>query len=232
MNLNILLKNNLIVLASMLICCSDSSSYESNQCNFQKLNFSILFPCYAKHENLKSIDSYAGKFSWEDYTLIYDKMNTAFDVKCISDSVYLVEKQWVFEAMDILPLEQNVEYNVRSIAEKIQVLDLNISTRKVVFQYENRNYNYLVNIPTEILNTKFFQDSIKGERALFKIERRPDLKHFNVEMYTSIKNAEYLSSAYHCTGVTFNMQNVSQSDSLSVMELLKSVSVGRTDQPN
>ena len=209
----------------------DSSSLqEPNQCKFQKLNFSILLPCDAFHENLKSVDSYAGRFSWNDYSLIYDKMNTGFDVRCISDSVYLVEKHWVLEAMDILPLDQNVEYNVRSIAEKIQILDLNISTRKVVFQFENRRYNYLVNIPTEILNTTFFQDSIGGERALFKIEKRSDLKHFNIKMYTSIKNAEHLSSAYRCTGVTFSIQNISQSDSLGVMELLKSVSLDKSNR--
>ena len=208
-------------------CCNEPSSVqESNHCKFQELNFSILLPCYAKHENLKSVDSYAGKFTWNDYTLIYDRMNTGFDVKCITDSVYLVEKRWVFEAMNILPLKQNVEYNVNSIAENIQVLDLNISTRKVVFQYENRRYEYTINIPTEILNRKYFQDSIRGGRALFKIERNSDLKHFNIQMFTSIKKDEQLNYAYRCTGTTFSIQNVSQSDSLSVMELLKSVSVG------
>ena len=228
MNFNLLLNINFIAFALIFAYCSDPPSlYKPNQCKFQKLNFSILLPCDAKHENLNSVDSDAGKFTWNGYTLTYDRMNTGFDVKCISDSVYLVEKQWVLEAMDILPLEQNVEYNVRSIAEKIQILDLNISTRKVLFQFENRRYNYLVNIPTEILNTEFLQDSISGERALFKIERCSDPKHFNIKMYTSIKNAEHLSSGYHCTGVTFNIKNVSQSDSLSVMELLKSVSLNK-----
>jgi hypothetical protein len=207
-------------------CCNEPSSVqESNQCKFQKLNFSILLPCYAKHENLKSIDSDAGEFTWNGYSLIYDRMNIGFDVKCITDSVYLVEKRWVFEAMNILPLKQNVEYNVNSIAEKIQILDLNISTRKVVFQYENRRYNYLINIPTEILNTRYFQDSIRDEQVLFKIERNADLTHFNVEMFTSIKKHEDIYNAYRCTGTTFSIKNVSQSDSLSVMELLKSVSV-------
>lgn len=218
-----------LFLALILTYCSNepSSIPESNQCKFQKLNFSILLPCGAKHENLKSVDSNAGGFTWNGSTLIYDRMNTGFDVKCITDSVYLVEKRWVFEAMNILPLKQNVEYNVNSIAEKIEVLDLNIPTRKVIFQYENRHYNYLVNIPTEILNTEYFQDSIRGERVLFKIERNSDLKHFNVEMFTSIKKHEDIYYAYHCTGTRFSIRNVNQSDSLGVMELLKSVSVGQ-----
>jgi hypothetical protein len=209
--------------------CSNepSSVQESNQCKFQKLNFSILLPCGAKHENLNSVDSEAGKFIWNGYSLIYDRMNTGFDVKCITDSVYLVEKRWVFEAMNILPLKQDVAYNVNSIAEKIQILDLNIPTRKVIFQYENRRYNYLVNIPTEILNTEYFQDSIRGEQVLFKIERNSDLKHFNIEMFTSIKKHEDIYNTYHCKGTTFSIRNVSQDDSLSVMELLKSVSVGK-----
>lgn len=213
------------VSALLFMHCSEAPApTPSGLCTFKVLDFSITLPCNAQHETLKSIDSQAGTFVWNNYTLIYDKMNTEIPVKCISDSVYLAEKRWLYDAIHILPLEKNVEYSVNSLVEKIEVVDLDIRNKKAVLQYEKQRYEYKIPIPEEILNTRYVHDSINGESVLFKIEKHPDSTHFKVQMYTSSKKDGIRYFIYRCNGTTFSIQNVRRTDSIYVMERLKSIS--------
>ena len=132
-----------LTLNLLLVSCADNNK-TSDVKTVNLGNFSFMVPINSKIETLKSIDTQAGKITFDSTVVYFDYGYSAISPNAVKTELEFIQKgRWLPDAVvQIMP--KNHTYSSDTIREKVKIINIDYKNYTAILSYNSYNFFYKI----------------------------------------------------------------------------------------
>lgn len=145
-----------------IISCIDTNNNMGSIKTIDLGKFSFTIPVNSKIENLKSIDTHAGKITIDSFVIYFDYGYSAASTNAVKTELEFIEKkQWVPDAVALI-MPKNHIYTSDTIRKIVKIVNIDYKSKTATILFNGNKFFYKILIPDHLKGVVEKKDTLNG----------------------------------------------------------------------